>query len=201
MAQIEAGLHFLAPALLAPPTRGEALTRAGNADAIHAPHGCYPVEGEDRWIAIAVDGDESWRAFCEVLDAGDLVSDVRFADAASRRAHSEVLDGQVAERTRTRKGEDLEAALIARDIAAHRVLDSPGLCEDEQLCFRGHFVERQKGELRTVVEGSRSRLSRTPARVGDEVPTLGADVQSVLAELLGYDDEHIAQLAIAGALE
>jgi len=201
MAQIESGLHFLAPALLAFGTRGEILTRAGNADAIDAPHGCYPVEGEDRWIAIAVDGDAPWQALCEVLDVSEWTRDPRFADAAARRVHADVLDDRLAERTRTRKGEDLEAALIARGIPAHRVLDSPGLCEDPQLCFRGHFVERTSGELRTVVEGPRSRLSRTPARVGDAIPTFGADTQWVLSELLGYDDARIAQLAIAGILE
>ena len=84
---------------------------------------------------------------------------------------------------------------------AHRVLDSPGLCGDAQLRFRGHFVERTSGDLRTVVESPRSRLSRTPARVGDAIPTFGADTQWVLSEVLGYDDERIAQLAIAGSLE
>jgi crotonobetainyl-CoA:carnitine CoA-transferase CaiB-like acyl-CoA transferase len=201
MAQIETGLHFLAPALLALSARGEELSRAGNADGSHAPHGCYPVEGEDRWIAIAVDGDERWQALCEVLDGGEWRRDPRFADAAARRAHADALDDAIAERTSQRKGADLEAALIARGVAAHRVLDSPGLCEDAQLGFRGHFVERASGELRTVVEGSRSRLSRTPARVGDAIPTFGADTHRVLAELCGYDDERIAQLAIAGVLE
>ena len=201
MAQIESGLHFLAPAMLALTTRGEVLTRAGNTDAILAPHGCYPVEGEDSWIAIAVDGEEQWRALCGLLAANAWTTDARFVSASARRAHADALDEQIADRTRGRKGEELEAALIASGIPAHRVLDSPGLCEDEQLCFRGHFIERKTGELQTVVEGSRSRLSRTPARVGESIPTLGADTQWVLTELLGYDDERIAQLAIAGALE
>jgi crotonobetainyl-CoA:carnitine CoA-transferase CaiB-like acyl-CoA transferase len=201
MAQIESGLHFMAPAMLALATRGEVLTRAGNADAILAPHGCYPVEGEDCWIAIAVDGDKPWRALCGVLDADSWTTDARFSDASARRAHADDLDEKIANRTRVRKGEELEAALTTRGVPAHRVLDSPGLCEDQQLCFRGHFVERESGALRIVVEDSRSRLSRTPARVGESIPTLGADTQWVLSELLGYDDERIAQLAIAGALE
>jgi hypothetical protein len=32
-------------------------------------------------------------------------------------------------------------------------------------------------------------------------PTFGADSHWVLREILGYDDERIAELAIAGALE
>ena len=45
------------------------------------------------------------------------------------------------------------------------------------------------------------RLLRTPARVGGTNPTLGRDNEYVLKEILGYDDERIAQLVIAGALE
>ena len=92
-------------------------------------------------------------------------------------------------------------ALISRGVPAHRVLDSPGLCEDPQLLARDHFVERESGGIKTVVEATRSRLSRTPARVSETVPTLGGDNEWVLSEVLGYDDEKIAQLAIAGALE
>ncbi len=52
-----------------------------------------------------------------------------------------------------------------------------------------------------MVEGPRSRLSRTPAHVGDAIPTFGADTQWVLSDLLGYEDERIAELAMAGVLE
>lgn len=201
MAQIESGLHFLAPALLALAANGELHTRSGNADATYAPHGCYPVEGNDRWIAIAVDSERSWRAFCDVLNTDEWATDPRFSDATARHTHAEILDEQIAERTRLRKGEELEAALIDLGVPAHCVLDSPSLCEDQQLRFRDHFLERTSGELRTFVEGSRSRLSRTPAQVGDTIPMFGTDTQWVLAELLGYDDQRITQLAIAGALE
>ena len=201
MAQIESGLHFLAPALLALSANDELHTRSGNADATYAPHGCYPVEGNDRWIAIAVNGDRSWRALCEVLNTGEWAKDPRFSDATARHTHAEILDEQIAKRTCLRKGEELEAALIARGIPAHCVLDSLSLCEDEQLRFQNHFLERRSGELRTFVEGSRSRLSRTPAQIGHTIPMFGTDTQWVLTELLGYDDQRIAQLAIAGALE
>ncbi len=201
LAQCEVGLHFLAPAVLVQSVDGETWSRAANADVLYAPHGCYPLEGEDRWIAIAVDGEEPWRALCDELGLPELAADARFSDAQARREHAEALDALLAERTRLRKGEDLEAALAERGVPAHRVLDSAGLCADAQLISRGHFLDRQKGELKTVVEASRSRLSRTPGRVGDDIPTFGADSQWVLSELLSYDDEKIAELAIAGVLE
>jgi crotonobetainyl-CoA:carnitine CoA-transferase CaiB-like acyl-CoA transferase len=52
-----------------------------------------------------------------------------------------------------------------------------------------------------VVEAPRFRLSRTPAQVVGPAPSFGDSTQWVLETVLGYDDERIAELAIAGALE
>ena len=52
-----------------------------------------------------------------------------------------------------------------------------------------------------VVEGPRVRLSRTPGRVTRAGPRLGEHTDVVLRDLLGYDDERIAELAVAGALD
>jgi benzylsuccinate CoA-transferase BbsF subunit len=51
-----------------------------------------------------------------------------------------------------------------------------------------------------LVESTRFRLSRTPARVERGGPTIGQDTDSVLRDLLGYSDERIEALRAAGAL-
>ena len=70
-----------------------------------------------------------------------------------------------------------------------------------QLQARGHFVRLESREAYTIVEDTRSKLSRTPARVRRGVPTLGRDNQEILEELLGYDQAKLTELAIAGVLE
>ncbi|MBW2243954.1 MAG: CoA transferase [Deltaproteobacteria bacterium] len=201
LSQAEAALHWLAPAVLARTTNGDTWTREGNRDEELAPHGCYPVDGEDRWIALATRDDAEWEALCEVLGATGLTSDARFSSLAARHGNADALDRALAELTAGRDGAELETALIARGIPAHRVLDSQGLAGDPQLQARGHFVRVEGGSVATVVEASRSRLSRTPARVPSELPSLGAANFDVLSELLGYDDERFAELAVAGVLE
>jgi hypothetical protein len=52
----------------------------------------------------------------------------------------------------------------------------------------------------TIVADTRSKLSRTPARVRHGVPTLGRDNREILTELLGYDETRVAALAAAGVL-
>jgi crotonobetainyl-CoA:carnitine CoA-transferase CaiB-like acyl-CoA transferase len=87
-------------------------------------------------------------------------------------------------------------------VPTYVALDSETALDDAQFRSRGHFVELEH-ELygRTVVQGSRQRLSRTPAVVDRAAPTLGRDNQHVLRELLGYDDSRIAELDAVGALK
>jgi crotonobetainyl-CoA:carnitine CoA-transferase CaiB-like acyl-CoA transferase len=202
LAQAEASLHFLAPALLDYEVNGRVAGRIGNRDPAHAPHGVYPAAGEDRWIAIAVTTDDEWAALCAVMDRPELADDPRLRDAAGRRAHADWLDDVVAAWTAPRDAASVEAALQARAVPAHVVQTSRDLVRDPQLLHRGHFVSvaHPMGGT-TVIEGSRFALSRTSAAFPESAPSFGGDNELVLREILGYDDDAITALVEAGALE
>ncbi|TMA58167.1 MAG: CoA transferase [Deltaproteobacteria bacterium] len=57
LAQYEAALHFLTPALLDYQVNGRVLGREGNRSSRSAPHGAYRCQGEDRWLALSVSND------------------------------------------------------------------------------------------------------------------------------------------------
>jgi benzylsuccinate CoA-transferase BbsF subunit len=200
--QAEAALHFLGPALLDYTVNGRVQERMGNRDPQMAPHGVYPAAGEDRWVAIAVGNDEQWQALCEVIERPEMVRDERFETMAARLAHQNELDTIVGEWTSRREMQEVEAALQARGVPASAVQNSGELYGDPQLAHRGHFVAvEHEVHGTTTVEGSRFRLSRTPARIERSGPTFGRDNEHVLKEILGYDDERIAELIATGALE
>ncbi len=201
LSQAEASLHFLAPAMLDVLVNDADPSRRGNRDERFAPHGCYPVAGADRWIAIAVDGDRAFRELCRALGREALADDVRFRTADQRQTNAEALDAAIAELTRTRAGAELETRLQANGIACHTVQNSEAACADPQLLAREHFVRIESGDAYTIVESTRSRLSRTPARIRRGVPTLGRDNWEILTELLGYAEGRVAALATAGVLE
>jgi crotonobetainyl-CoA:carnitine CoA-transferase CaiB-like acyl-CoA transferase len=201
LSQAEASLHFLAPAMLDTLVNDADPTRRGNRDDLLSPHGCYPVRGDDRWIAIAVESDRGFGDLCRLLGRDALASEPRFATANERLKNFEELDSSVAELTREHEGGELEALLQDAGIACHTVQNSAAACSDPQLKERGHFVRIESGEAYTIVEDTRSKLSRTPARVRRGVPTLGRDNQKILAELLGYDEARMTELAIAGVLQ
>ena len=108
----------------------------------------------------------------------------------------------MSEFTLSRPAREVESLLQQAGIAASAVLRSGESIVDPQLLHRGHFVPVSgPRDHATMVEAARARLSRTPARVEGEVPLLGLHTNDVLTDILGYDDERIAALAIAGALE
>ena len=202
LSQAEASLHFLAPAILDYTVNGRVTGRTGNRDPDHAPHGVYPAAGDDRWVAIAVTTDAEWQRLCTVMERPDLAEDTRFRDARGRRQHADALDALVGAWTASRDAGAVQAALQARAVPAHVVQTSHDLVRDPQLVHRRHFVtvEHPMGGT-TVVEGSRFVLSRTPASPPESAPSYGRDNDTVLRDILGYDDDAITALVAEGVLE
>ncbi|MCH8815599.1 MAG: CoA transferase [Chloroflexi bacterium] len=200
--QSEASLHFLAPALLDYAVNDRVQGRAGNRDPHMAPHGTYPAAGDDRWVAVAVANDEQWRSLCDVLGRNELASEERFATAEARLANQDEIDGIISEWTRQRDLYEVQETLQAGGVPAHALQNSTEAMRDPQLLHRGHFVEvPHEVHGKTTVEGSRFRLSRTPARIERPGPTFGRDNQYVLEKILGYSEEKIVDLVAGGVLE
>jgi benzylsuccinate CoA-transferase BbsF subunit len=167
-----------------------------------APHGVYPVRGEDRWITIAVTNDEEWRAFCDVLGKGDWLADGRFATNDDRSTHDNELDELVADATSNREGRELMVALQRGGVPAGIALDQEGLGSDPQLRHRGHFVPvphggwgEQLGEL------FGARLLETPPAVQRAAPTLAQHNEHVGREILGFSQDEFDALLAEGAFE
>jgi crotonobetainyl-CoA:carnitine CoA-transferase CaiB-like acyl-CoA transferase len=201
-AQTESALHFLTPALLDYTINGRCQGQVGNVDAHLAPHGVYPAAGQDCWLAIAVSHDGQWQALCEVMQRPELAHDARFATPTARLAHRDALDTLVAAWTQEHDAQIAEAALQAHGVPTSAVQNSQALYNDPQLVQRGHFVHLLHPlHATTTIEGSRFRLSRTPARVERAGPTLGRDNYYVLETILGYSPERISALTAAGILQ
>jgi crotonobetainyl-CoA:carnitine CoA-transferase CaiB-like acyl-CoA transferase len=199
VAQAEAALHYLTPAVLDHTVNGRVAERAGNLDPAMAPHGVYPCAGTDRWVAIACQDDDAWVALCGVLGRADLAGDAVLATAAGRLARRAPLDDAVAAWTAIRPAEEIEAKLVAAGVAAHAVNNSAECLADPQLQHRSHFVALDHPERPCLVESTRFRLSRTPPVVGLP-PSCGQHTEEVLGELLGYPPPRVAALRAAGAL-
>ncbi|MDZ7729485.1 MAG: aminotransferase class I/II-fold pyridoxal phosphate-dependent enzyme [Dehalococcoidia bacterium] len=81
LSQAEASQQFLAPALLDYYVNGNVQSRRGNASPDYAPHGVYPVQGEDRWVAIAALDDDQWKGLCRAIGRDDWASDTALSSS------------------------------------------------------------------------------------------------------------------------
>ena len=166
----------------------------GNRDTAMAPHGVFPVRGDDQWIAIAIASDQEFGALCEVLAVPALAKDPRFAKLASRLANVDDLEREISSRTREFDRDGLVQKLRERNLAVGPVYGPLDLMEDQALRESGMLIELDHPESgRRIVPGlpvgfSAMQPDYRPA------PTIGADSEEVLGELLGYSRDEIAQL-------
>ena len=202
ISQAEAAIHLLAPAILEHERNGRVWHRDGNRDLELAPHGVYAAAGEEAWIAIACQDDGAWPALCEVIGAADLAGDAELATATGRRASHDEIDARIQAWAGAQSLDNAQAALIAAGVAAHAVQNSGAAITDPQFIHQEHFrtvPHSLLGEI--VVEGQRAKLSRTPGRVLSGAPTTGEHNFMVLKEILGYDDDRIADIYASLAME
>ena len=182
VSQMEAAIHFLTPALLEYHLKGTIWSPFGNDDPQMSPHGVYPSAGVDQWVAIGCRDDADRERLASVV--------------------GELTDEAIETWTQVRSPEEATDALQALGVPAHGVQTSAHLAMDPQLAHRGHLVEmRHPTQNHSVVEGARIVMSRTPARAPQIAPTMGADIDAVLRELLGYGDEQVVELVASGALQ
>ncbi len=201
LAQYELGLGIMGPALIDYLANGNNPEPRGNRHPFDAwaPHGIYPAAGDDRWIAIAVRGDEEWQRLAGMLgiDPGG-----RFASHAGRVTAWRELDEAIASRTRREDAFELAERLQRAGVHAGPVQHAGDLANrDPQLAARAFFGSAVAEKWGTY------GLDRFPARFAGERPPVyegvrqvGEDTFEVLSSVLGYDDERIAQLMADGVL-
>lgn len=185
-------------ALLDWTVNGRVPDRAGNEDTAMSPHGCYPCAGDDRWIAIAIDSDETWYALCEVMGRPDWAADARYGDVLRRIRYREELDRMLAFETRSHDNHELMAKLQAAGVAAGALLDSENLLFNEHLSARGFYEvvphHPATGMPPLPYAGRPWKLSETPALKPNAAPVMGQHNREILVDLLGKTNDEIAAL-------
>jgi crotonobetainyl-CoA:carnitine CoA-transferase CaiB-like acyl-CoA transferase len=196
MAQYEAALHNLAPALIEYFTDGRILGPRGNRSARYAPHGAYRCaddDGHERWLALAVGSDHEWQELLKVL--GSQQADPRFTTMSGRLEHREALDSFVGHWLRDRAAEELTAALQAVGVSAYPVQNCMDLHQDENLHAFDYWHWLDHAAMGpSPYEGLQHRLSRTPGELRSAAPCLGEHNEEILTGLLKMSPAEIEQL-------
>jgi benzylsuccinate CoA-transferase BbsF subunit len=201
LAQLEATAATLGP-WFGDTQRGRAPRRDGNRVPGAAPHGLYPCRGSDRWVALAIFGDEEWRALCDAAEHPDWAEDPRFATAEARRANQDALDEAIAAWTRAATDEEIAERLQRAGVAAAPALDNARVAVDAQLRSRGFWALAEHARFGAdLVTGNPIVLSATPGRQDRAGPSFGEDNDHVLGEVCGYSRAEIDALIEAKVVE
>ncbi len=201
LSQWETTMAVLPEGIVEYTMNGAAPPRDGNRDPHMAPHGVFRAAGDDRWLAIAIEDDASWRRFTAVIDRPDLAADVRFATLVARKRHEDELEELVTAWTAERDAGAAADALQAAGIPAFVAATNRDLAEDAHLAARGFPVTLEHPEVGAMLHlGVPWRMSASDCRVRRPAPCLGQDTDQVLRDVCGYAADEIECLRAAGVL-
>jgi crotonobetainyl-CoA:carnitine CoA-transferase CaiB-like acyl-CoA transferase len=201
IAQIEATAYMLGTTFLDAAVNGREPRPIGNDWPYAAPHNCYPCLGEDRWVVIAVDSDEQWRALAGALDRPDLARDPRYETLTARRKRLEEIDELISAWTRRREAHSVMHQLQQAGVPCGVVQSGEDLFHDLHLRERGFIGGVEHPTLGHVplpiVPLHVSDGGVEPLRCSD---MLGAHTEYVICQLLGYSKEQLEEWRAAEIL-
>ncbi len=170
----------------------------GSAHVLAAPYQAFPTA--DGWINIGGANQANWERIARLVDASELIGDVRFIDNSARMAHRHELATLLADRLRHRTTAAWLAELDAAGIPAGPIQSIAEMACDPQTLAREMVVELDHPVAgRTRALGVPVKLGTTPGRVRRPAPTFGQHTREVLREH-GFGDEEIDVLAAEKAI-
>ncbi|MEQ6333766.1 CoA transferase [Sphingobium sp. MK2] len=162
------------------------------------PTGVY--QSLDGFFTLSTVGNDSYLRLCDALDAPELASDPRFADARLRERNRDAMNIAINAATIRRTSAEWVDILNRAGVPAGPIYKLDEMFEDPQVKESGIVQPIEHPELGEVkVLGQPITLSRTPAQFRRAPPALGEHTSQILAEA-GFPAEAIAELAAAGVV-
>ena len=166
----------------------------GNTSIDMAPHGCYQVQDEDRWVAFAVEDDAQWARLRSTLNE-PWMEDATYATAAGRLAAASELDVRFSEWAKTKRLDEVEVIMRTAEVPCSRVVTGDDMAADERAHASGFFpaVSHPSAETRyytgipVLLRGQGRPATRRP-------PMLGEHTEQVLYELLSLTPSEVNTL-------
>ncbi|MGE3075504.1 MAG: CaiB/BaiF CoA transferase family protein [Dehalococcoidia bacterium] len=153
---------------------------------------------DGKWIMIVGIDQKFWPRIARALGLDRFIDDPKFAKGFPRFINREELQRHMEAAFASESSERWLARLREQDVPASLVQDYAALSEQEQPWQNGYLVHQQHprfGDQRIV--GLHIQLSETPGEPGAPAPELGADTDTVLAEL-GLNAAELERLRASG---
>jgi crotonobetainyl-CoA:carnitine CoA-transferase CaiB-like acyl-CoA transferase len=155
-------------------------------------------EAADGWLVVACPKETLWRSLCDVLGETALADDERFAGLAARDANRDVLLPRLEAAFGRRPVAEWIEQLTARGVPCAPVNGVAEALGDPQALAREAVVAYDHpvlGDVRTVATPLRFSTSESRLERG---PFLGEHTTAILADVCGYSEHQIEELARQG---
>ena len=127
--------------------------------------------------------------------------DDRFRKAEGRLSHQDEIDSHLIEWTNSKSPQEVMQLLLSAAVPAGVVQRSSDLLRDPQLEHRHFFRYIDHPEMGNIpYTGHQFRIRGYDSGPRFPAPLLGQHNEYVLKDLLGMNDEEIAEVIIAGAI-
>jgi len=200
--QVETGLNYMTPLILDYQVNHRELKTKGNKSDYAAPHGIYRCQGEDRWVAIAVESDAEWQSFIKVMGSPKWALDKKYTKSDDRVKNSDALDKLVSDWTINFPPEAVEEILQKAGVGAGVVANAQDIDEDPQMNYYNFYREMEHpfmGKLR-YYHPAPIKLSAVETAVGRPV-LLGEHTDYICKTILGMSQSEIDALRQKGAFQ
>jgi len=182
---------------------GEQAARLGSSHQTIYPYNAFPTK--DGYIVVAAFTQAFWRKFAGAIERPDLPDDPRFSSFATRHAGRAELGAILEPILRQRTSAQWLAVLDAHDVPNGPVNTLAQAIEMAQTKARGMVVEVDHptaGRMRTLGTPFHFEFENQASFVPtyQAAPVVGQHTQSILRDLLGYDEARIAALAADKAI-
>jgi len=168
--------------------------REGNRLSTSAPLDNYPT-ADGTFVCLVAGSDANFARLCRAMDRPELIADPRFARLADRAAAADEINDIVADWTVTLTAAQVEAVAIAHDVPVAVAYTAADIVADGHMAARGDLITVEDHALGPV-----RQQAPFPRFVGEDrtvpsgAPRLGEHTDQVLRDLLGLDDERLADL-------
>jgi crotonobetainyl-CoA:carnitine CoA-transferase CaiB-like acyl-CoA transferase len=167
--------------------------RLGNKHPSITPYETF--EARDGHIIIACGNQGFWERFCKLAGLEELLADERFTTMKKRVENRAALTPLVAAAVRTRTRQEWYELLEREGIPCGLIKSVAEVCTDPQVLARDMVARLNHPTAGPIsVNGIPIKLSATPGEVKDPPPLLGQHTDEILAEVLGYTPDQIAEV-------
>jgi crotonobetainyl-CoA:carnitine CoA-transferase CaiB-like acyl-CoA transferase len=178
---------------------GEDTEPVGSGHPSVVPYGAY--ETADGYVVIANLGEGFWPKIARAIGRADLIDDPRFRTNQLRMEHKAELEELVIAETRKRTTAEWEVIFEREDVPHGPVNRVSQVLAHPSVIARGMVTEFEHPRLgRWPATGRAIRFGAHEGERFEAPPLLGEDTEAVLRDVLGYDQERIAELVRTGAV-